>query len=672
MNLKIYIDVKERKLVESAISTVPVAFPEFFREDSMELSIMLLESQDSVTEPLAKLDITNLTMQAAIGDDTGYLAYQGTFTKDLAAATFTGELDLNTTEMVAAFVASSNATIASTFEIELQEGGAISTVLHTDVSLSADIIRNTQIPPTSIEAPTQLATSMDGILKDSTTVDFEKTGNEIRAHLTGMTPPNDVLVAGNFLQVNSGATGFDQVSGTSGTLAVDDLTDADTTTAAPAVGDILTWDGTNWIPSTHTAATHAHGVDDLTDVDTTTAAPTDGQVLKFVASSSTWGPADDTAGTSGATDIDSLTDVDTATSAPSVGQVLKWNPVTSLWEPASESPPATISLIGDVDTSTNSPSNGEVLGWNGNDWAPQPAGGSLSISDLTDADTATSAPSAGDHLKWNGANWVPAAEQSHDIDSLTDVDTVTASPTTGQILSWDGANWVPTSAAGGGSVSSVDGVGTSGVTVTGGPVTTSGTLTVDLDDTAVVPATYGDATNSAQITVDQQGRITAAVAVAITGGGGGGGGLPAGSNTELQFNDNGSFGSSGYLTTTEGVTSGYVHGLYASAYHYQLWDTTMTTGTHNIDFSEGDLMEFVNGMTTGGLTFTHSNGAAGRKCSLLLRGGTAVFSLAFPASWVWLSPVPTVVNIGKIGRLTVEVWSNSGALQYVAAYKEEI
>lgn len=48
-------------------------------------------------------------------------------------------------------------------------------------------------------------------------------------------------------------------------------------------------------------------------------------------------------------------------------------------------------------------------------------------------------------------------------------------------------------------------------------------VTVSLADTAVTPDTYGDATHVAQITVDQQGRITNAAEVAISGGGGGGG-----------------------------------------------------------------------------------------------------------------------------------------------------
>ncbi len=46
--------------------------------------------------------------------------------------------------------------------------------------------------------------------------------------------------------------------------------------------------------------------------------------------------------------------------------------------------------------------------------------------------------------------------------------------------------------------------------------------TIDHADTAVTPGTYGDSTNVAQITVDQQGHITDVAEVPITGGGGGG------------------------------------------------------------------------------------------------------------------------------------------------------
>lgn len=54
--------------------------------------------------------------------------------------------------------------------------------------------------------------------------------------------------------------------------------------------------------------------------------------------------------------------------------------------------------------------------------------------------------------------------------------------------------------------------GDTGITTT----TTTNGVSIDLDDTAVTPGIYGDASNVSQITVDQQGRITGATDVAIS------------------------------------------------------------------------------------------------------------------------------------------------------------
>jgi hypothetical protein len=141
---------------------------------------------------------------------------------------------------------------------------------------------------------------------------------------------------------------------------------------------------------------------------------------------------------------------------------------------------------------------------------------------------------------------------------------------TNEVLSWDGSDYAWVTQSGGGGSGDIEGV-TAGTGLSGGG--TSGTVTVNLDDTSVTPGTYGSSTKSARITVDQQGRITGVTESSISGGGGGGG-----ASVEM-FKLN--YASSGQLSGTSNVTSGISSINIDSASGGEV-TITFDSGTYNI------------------------------------------------------------------------------------------
>ena len=110
--------------------------------------------------------------------------------------------------------------------------------------------------------------------------------------------------------------------------SIDDIGDVDTSTTAPTSGQVLKWNGTNWVPANDVDTTltlSGESVGSLGDVDLT--GITNGQVLKWDAANSKFIAADDidTTLALGSESIDALSDVDTTSSSPTTGQALAWN-----------------------------------------------------------------------------------------------------------------------------------------------------------------------------------------------------------------------------------------------------------------------------------------------------------------------------------------------------------
>lgn len=152
----------------------------------------------------------------------------------------------------------------------------------------------------------------------------------------------------------------------------------------------------------------------------------------------------------------------------------------------------------------------------------------------------------------------------------------------------------------------------------------SGTHKILLGNTAVTPGTYGDATHVGRFTVDQQGRITAASSVLISGGGG----SPAGSTTQIQYNLAGVFAASPnfifdpvtflfQVVCDDGAGNSAVLQMDAGAMNFQVVEP-------------GILAQFQ--VTMGGITIAYSGFTNAASISL---DDSVGLSITTGSTWIW-------------------------------------
>ncbi len=134
-----------------------------------------------------------------------------------------------------------------------------------------------------------------------------------------------------------------------------------------------------------------YNLDDLGDVVITS--PATGNVLSY--NGTNW--VNDSVAGGGATDLDDLSDV--VISSPSNNQFLRYNGTN--WVNA------TVGIVGALDDLSDvvisSPSNGQVLAYNGTSWVNTTAGSASALNDLTDV--VISGQAAGDSLWYDNSNW---------------------------------------------------------------------------------------------------------------------------------------------------------------------------------------------------------------------------------------------------------------------------
>lgn len=205
---------------------------------------------------------------------------------------------------------------------------------------------------------------------------------------------------------------FDGSSWTNAQLsvAIDDLTDV--VASSPSVGQVLQFDGSNWVPASVSGASPT-SIDDLTDVDTTSAAPATGDALLWNNVSSNWEPGavlQELSVTDGASTFSVLPGTNLSLQA-GTGLSATYNTVAKRVTYAIDAE------LGDLNgTGIVSPVVGDILYHSGTVWENSNLYGLLAFDEAS-----LSAANDGDIITWDAgtSSWVAGSAINLQADSIT-------------------------------------------------------------------------------------------------------------------------------------------------------------------------------------------------------------------------------------------------------------
>ena len=233
--MRIYLDLDSRRLLTTP--TRPLSSLEFKRRDNDSIELQFL--RDAAVQELPAGTTARVGIKPDGDYDAAFLAVTTLTQSGTGAATFySGELNLHTTAMAAAFD-DEPVTISAMLEVEWVTGDVVSSSKTLPTTIHNDVIRGDEGQPVSLP-----------IFYSAATSDFKATQAQAEAgsdNATWMTPLRTAQAIAELA-----ATDWDSVSGKPSAFTPSAHTHplSQLTQSAATTGQVATWNGTAWVPQT--------------------------------------------------------------------------------------------------------------------------------------------------------------------------------------------------------------------------------------------------------------------------------------------------------------------------------------------------------------------------------------------------------------------------------------